>query len=220
MSKIELIIFDFDGVIVDSEHIYNKANKNAFIHAGIEISDYDVDTRFIGMDFDRMLEIFTNDYGAERTQLYKDQVAKEVDRLISTELAAIPHIIDFLESTHLPYYVASNAQTWWTEAKIKLLDIEHLFGDVLIGTNSVELPKPAPDMFKLAADKAGVAYDKCTVIEDGIYGIQAAKQLGMAPLGFTGQANKVPNHHQNLTDAGAILTFDDMRNLPNIIAKL
>lgn len=220
MSTIELIIFDFDGVIVDSEHIYNKANKLAFIHAGIEISDHDILTRFIGMDFSRMLEIFTNDYGVERTQKYKAHVDIEAKRLIEEELEAIPHILNFLESTHLPYYVASNAHTDWTEAKIKLLDIEHLFADVLLGTNSVALPKPAPDMFKLAADKAGTAYDKCVVIEDGIYGIQAAKYLGMAPLGFTGQMNKVPNHGENLTEAGAILTFDDMRELPKIIAGL
>lgn len=220
MPNIELIIFDFDGVIVDSEHIYNQANKNAFIKAGIEMSNHDVETRFIGMDFSRMLEIFTNDYGVERTEIYKNHVNIEATRLIETELEAIPHIIEFLENTHLPYYIASNAHTDWTSHKIKLLDIEHLFDDILIGTDSVALPKPAPDMFKLAADKAGIAYDKCTVIEDGIYGIQAAKQLGMAPLGFTGQANKVPNHHNNLTNAGAILTFDDMRKLPDIIAKL
>lgn len=220
MSNIELIIFDFDGVIVDSEHLYNQANKNAFIHAGIKISDHDIETRFIGMDFGRMLEIFNNEYGVERTQLYKDQVNIESTRLIETELEAIPHIIEFLESTHLPYYIASNAPTMWTEKKIELIGIEHLFGDVLIGTDSVKLPKPAPDMFKLAADKAGIAYDKCTVIEDGIYGIQAAKHLGMAPLGFTGQQNKVPNHHENLTKAGALLTFDDMRKLHDIIAEL
>lgn len=220
MSNIELIIFDFDGVIVDSEHLYNKANKSAFIKAGIEMSDHDINTRFIGMDFGRMLEMFTNDYGVERTEIYKEHVNVEAIRLIETELEAIPHIIDFLESTHLPYYIASNAHTDWTAAKIKLLDIEHLFNDVLLGTDSVALPKPAPDMFKLAADKAGIAYDKCTVIEDGIYGIQAAKQLGMAPLGFIGQANRMPNHHENLTEAGAVLTFDDMRELPQIIAGL
>ncbi|MCJ8324934.1 MAG: HAD family phosphatase [Rhizobiales bacterium] len=220
MSNIELIIFDFDGVIVDSEHIYNKANKAAFIHAGIVMSDHEVNTRFIGMDFGSMLDMFTNDYGAERTLLYKNHVDVESRRLIDQELAAIPHIIEFLETTHLPYYIASNAHTEWTEHKIQLLDIGHLFGDILVGTNSVPKPKPAPDMFKLAADKAGIAYDKCVVIEDGIYGIQAAKHLGMAPLGFTGQIFKLPNHHETLTQAGAILTFDDMRKLPNIIAGL
>lgn len=220
MSNIELIIFDFDGVIVDSEQIYNKANKAAFIHAGIEMSDHDVNTRFIGMDFSHMLDIFNNDYGTERTELYKDYVDLESRRLIDQELEAIPHIIEFLENTHLPYYIASNAHTEWTEHKIKLLNLEHLFDDVLVGTNNVPRPKPAPDMFELAADKAGIAHNKCVVIEDGTYGIQAAKQLGMAPVGFTGQEFKLPNHHENLTHAGAILTFDDMRKLPSIIAGL
>lgn len=220
MPNIELIIFDFDGVIVDSEHLYNKANKNAFIHAGIEMSDHDISTRFLGMAFKDMLDIFNRDYGSERTQIYEAKVNEESIRIIKEELTAIPHIIEFLENTHLPYYIASNAHTDWTEHKIELLDIGHLFDDILLGTNSVAKPKPAPDMFKLAADKAGTAYDKCVVIEDGIYGIQAAKFLGMAPLGFTGQVSKVHNHQQNLTDAGAILTFDDMRKLPNIIAEL
>lgn len=220
MSNIELIIFDFDGVIVDSEHLYNRADKSAFKHAGIEMSDHDIQTRFIGMDFESMLRIFTNDYGAERTQIYKDHVNVEAKRLVEEELEAIPYIIEFLENTHLPYYIASNAHTDWTTHKIELLNIGHLFENILLGTNSVKYPKPAPDMFKLAADTAGTAYENCVVIEDGIYGIQAAKHLGMAPLGFTGQVSKLPNHHQNLTDAGAMLTFDDMRELPKIISGL
>lgn len=220
MSNIELIIFDFDGVIVDSEHLYNKANRNAFIHAGIKISDHEISTKFIGMAFSHMLEMFKRDYGNERTQLYEARVNIEAAEIIKNELEAIPHIIEFLENTHLPYYVASNAHTDWTKHKIDLLNLDHLFEDILLGTDSVAQPKPAPDMFKLAADKAGTAYDKCVVIEDGIYGIQAAKHLGMVPLGFTGQVSKVPNHHENLTNAGALLTFDDMRKLPNIIADL
>lgn len=220
MSNIELIIFDFDGVIVDSEHLYNKANKNAFIHAGIEMSEHDINTRFLGMAFNDMLDIFNRDYGTERTQIYKEKVNSESIRIITEELKAIPHIIEYLENTHLPYYIASNAHTDWTKHKIELLDIEHLFENILLGTDSVKHPKPAPDMFKLAADTMGTAYDKCAVIEDGIYGIQAAKFLGMAPLGFTGQVSKVHNHHQNLTDAGALLIFDDMRELPKIIEGL
>ncbi|MBL1241151.1 MAG: HAD family phosphatase [OCS116 cluster bacterium] len=220
MSSIELIIFDFDGVIVDSEHLYNKANKNAFIHAGIEMSDHDINTRFLGMAFKDMLDIFNRDYGTERTQIYEAKVNSESIRIIEQELTAIPHIIEFLETTHLPYFIASNAHTDWTEHKIELLNIGHLFDDILLGTNSVAKPKPAPDMFKLAADKMGTAYDKCVVVEDGIYGIQAAKHLGMVPLGFTGQVSKVHNHQQNLTNAGAHLIFDDMRQLANIIAEL
>lgn len=220
MSNIELIIFDFDGVIVDSEHLYNKANKNAFAHAGIEMSDHDINTRFLGMAFKDMLDIFKRDYGIERTKIYEEKVSSESIRIIEQELTAIPHIIEFLENTDLPYYIASNAHTDWTEHKIKLLDIGHLFDDILLGVNSVNKPKPAPDMFKLAADTMGIEYDKCVVVEDGIYGIKAAKFLGMVPLGFTGQVSKVHNHQQNLTEAGALLIFDDMRELPKIIEGL
>lgn len=220
MPNIELIIFDFDGVIADSEHLYSKAEKMSFDLAGIDISIEDIGNRFLGMAETEIYKILTAEYGAERTQVYIDNSSKFIHQIISNELTSVPHVVDFIENTHLPYCVASNAHTDWTTEKINFMNIQHLFGDILLGTNSVDNPKPAPDMFKLAADKAGIAYDKCVVIEDGIYGIQAAKSLGMKPIGFTGQTLKLDNHHQRLTNAGAILTFDDMRKLPNIIAEL
>lgn len=220
MPNIELIIFDFDGVIADSEYLYSKAEKISFDLAGIDISIEDIGNRFLGMADTEIHKILIAQYGAERTQIYIDASAKNIHQIIANELTPVPHVSEFIQNTHLPYYVASNAHTDWTKQKIGYMNMQHLFGDILVGINSVKNPKPAPDMFKLAADKAGVAYDKCVVIEDGIYGIQAAKTLGMKPLGFTGQTLKIDNHQQKLVDAGAILTFDDMRELPNIIAEL
>lgn len=220
MSKIELIIFDFDGVIADSEYLFIKADRYAFAHAKIEMSEYDMIHKFMGMDFENITKILINEFGAERTAIYTERVVTETERLIQNELTAVPNIVEFLETTPLPYFVASNGPTDKTKLKMAILNIEHLFGDVIIGTNSVKKPKPAPDMFKLAADRAGVDYDKCVVIEDGIYGIQAAKTLNMMPIGFTGASHVLDKHEQNLTNAGAILTFDDMGKLHNILEGL
>ncbi|MBL1419021.1 MAG: HAD family phosphatase [Alphaproteobacteria bacterium] len=220
MSNIELIIFDFDGVIADSEYLFIKADRNAFAHAGIEMSEYDITHKFIGMDFDSISKSLINQYGAERTTKYTERMLTETERLIQSELTAVPHVVDFIENTKLPYFVASNGTTSKTQQKMATLKIEHLFEHVIIGTNSVKKPKPAPDMFKLAADKAGVAYDKCAVIEDGVYGIQAATTLNMKPIGFTGASHILDKHAQNLTNAGAILTFDDMSELHNILESL
>lgn len=220
MSNIELIIFDFDGVIADSEYLFIKADRNAFAHAGIEMSEYDIIHKFMGMDFENISRILIDDFGAERTAIYTERVITETEALIQTQLTAVPHVIDFLENTKLPYFVASNGTTDKTKWKMAILKIEHLFKDVIIGTNSVKNPKPAPDMFKLAADKAQVAYDKCVVIEDGIYGIQAAKTLNMKPIGFTGASHVLDQHQQKLTNAGALLTFDNMNELQNILEGL
>lgn len=220
MSNIELIIFDFDGVIVDSEYLFIKADRIAFAHAGINMSEHDINHKFIGVDFNNIRNILINDYGAERTAIYEKQVLIETQRLIRDELTTIPYIIEFLESTQLAYYVASNGHSQKTQQKIEILGIEHLFNNIIIGIDNVAMPKPAPDMFKLAADNTHTAYNKCMVIEDGIYGIQAAKTLNMLPIGFTGASHIINNHQQNLINAGAIVTFDDMRELPNIIKGL
>ncbi len=220
MSNIELIIFDFDGVIIDSEHLYNKANFKILNQVGINLSEAELHSRFIGMHFKQMLDELTNEFGVERTQNYANNIQDEIWQIMDNELAAIPHIIEFLETTDLPYYVGSNAGHAWIIKKIEMLGVGHLFNNNVIGADSVPNPKPAPDMFKLAADRAGIAYDKCAVIEDGIYGLHAASSLGMAPIGFTGQSLKLDDHHEKLMNAGAILTFDDMRKLPKIIAGL
>lgn len=220
MPNIELIIFDFDGVIADSEHLFIKADRAAFAHAGIAMSEYDMTHRFIGMDDVAIGVLLKKEFGAERTEIYFEHMQKTVAELIEQQLTAIPHVAEFLENTHLPYYVATNGTTQMTRHKIEILGITHLFDDVIIGTDSVAKPKPAPDMFKLAADKANTAYDKCMVIEDGIYGIAAAKSLNMTPIGFVGARHTTQNHAKNLSLAGAILTFDDMRELPTIIKEI
>lgn len=220
MSNIELIIFDFDGVIIDSEHLYNKANHKVLNAVGIHMTEADLHSRFIGMHFKKMLAELTEEFGVERTQNYADNIQSEIWKIMDTELVAIPHVIDFLETTKLPFYVGSNAGHSWITRKMDMLNIKHLFGENIIGADNVANAKPAPDMFKLAADRANVAYDKCAVIEDGIYGIQAARELGMYAIGFTGQSITLENHHQNLIDAGAHMTFDDMRKLPDIIKAI
>lgn len=220
MSNIELIIFDFDGVIADSEYLFIQADRNAFKHAGIEMSEFDIIHKFIGVDFSTTLKALEQEYGVERSRIYAEQVVLEKEKLIIAELKPVPHVIEFLESCHFPYYIASNGTSRRTKQKIDILGIGDLFEDVIIGVDNVAKPKPAPDMLKLAADKAGIAYDKCVVIEDGIYGLQAARKLNMHALGFTGASHILEDHEQKLSAAGAKLVFDDMRALPTILKEL
>ena len=217
MNNIELVIFDFDGVIADSEHLYTKADIIAFERSGIEMPLAERNDIFIGMSFNQILEILTRRYGSERVEKYQDILPNIVKTLFEKELTAIPNVVEFLTETNLPYYVASNAYSNWTKEKIGMMSIDHLFGDIIIGTDSVKNAKPSPDMFELAAKRAQADYSKCLVVEDGIYGIHAAKQLDMKVVGFTGQTLHIENHHHKLMEAGASLTFDCMTKLPEII---
>ncbi|MGL1919756.1 MAG: HAD family phosphatase [Hyphomicrobiales bacterium] len=220
MNDIELIIFDFDGVIVDSEYLYKKANIVALKQADIQIADHELDKRFWGMDYPSILENLRQEFGTARTDRFHEIIQPTAHKLFEEELEALPHVIDYVKQTQYDYCIASNSRQEIIKTKLEILDIYGLFSERYFGADIVAKPKPATDLFEHAADKLGAKYENCLVIEDGVHGITAAGRLGMTSIGYTGASHNIENHDELLTDAGAVHIFDDMRDLPQIIAGL
>lgn len=217
MKQIDLIIFDFDGVIVDSEYLYKKANIIAMAEADIEINAAELEHRFWGMDYPSILQNLRDEFGAARTDKFHEVIQPTAHKLFEEELEALPHVMDYIEQTPYAYCIGSNSRQEIIKTKLEILGVYHLFEDKYFGADIVAKPKPATDLFEHSANKFGAKYENCLVIEDGVHGIDAASKLGMTSIGFTGASHNIDNHDGLLRDAGAVHIFDDMRELSSII---
>ena len=217
MQQIDLIIFDFDGVIVDSEYLYKKANIIAMAEAGIAISAAELEHRFWGMDYPSILQNLRDEFGVVRTDKFHQVIQPTAHRLFEQELEALPHVMDYIKQTPYAYCIGSNSRQQIIKTKLEILGVYHLFEGKYFGADMVAKPKPATDLFEHSAKKFNAAYEHCLVIEDGVHGIAAATKLGMTSIGFTGASHNIDNHDGLLRDAGAVHIFENMHQLPAVI---
>jgi HAD superfamily hydrolase (TIGR01509 family) len=210
-----LVIFDCDGVLVDSEPISNRVLARAITDAGLSIDPDEVALTFEGM---RLRDIQTEVEERLGRRLPKGWIARfEADRAAAFEegLAPVPGIADVLSqasSDGLPMCVASQARREKTELTLGLTGLSRYFPtSSLFSSTMVERGKPHPDLFLLAAESMGFEPAQCIVVEDGIPGVQAARRAGMKILGYAPGRNA-----ERLAQAGA-QTFASTADLPGLL---
>ncbi|MBL1419017.1 MAG: HAD-IA family hydrolase [Alphaproteobacteria bacterium] len=220
MANIELVIFDFDGVIVDSEHLSSAVLAETLQQVGVPLRQDDIVNQFTGLDFASMMSQLVVDYGQEKIELFADKIENNYTQKMRTELQLIPHILAFLQTTKLAFCIASNSKMSRLLNNQQNTNIADIFSGKTYSADMVKHPKPAPDLFLYAAQQMGFAPEVCLVIEDGAHGIKAANDAGMPSIGFTGGSHCKDGHAQRLTNAGALHVFDNMSELTNIINNL
>lgn len=217
MAKVELIIFDFDGVIVDSENLSSQAHAETLQQAGINLTIEQVDEQFIGIDVPTMRATLQSQFGAEKVKLYAENIDRVYKQKFRQELRLIPHIREFITTTKMPICIASNSTPDRLTISQQITNISDIFNGKTFSASMVKRPKPAPDLFLHAAKEMGYAPENCLVIEDGAHGVTAAVEAGIKSIGFYGGSHCKPGHAAQLTAAGAIHIFNDMSELTNII---
>jgi HAD superfamily hydrolase (TIGR01509 family) len=216
---IDLVIFDCDGVLVDSEVISCRAHAETLTRHGYPITAGQVLQRFLGVsDREARLAIET-EMGRTLPDDFEVQMKQAALQLYADHLHLIPHVAETVAAIGLPKCVASSG----TPEKIRhgltcagLYDqfVPHIFSAV-----QVKRGKPAPDLFLFAADRMGTAPERCVVVEDSVPGVTGARAAGMTVLGFQGGSHCRAGHAETLRNAGAHETFGDMRQLPALIAE-
>ena len=216
----DLIIFDCDGVLIDSEIIACAADAEALKSVGYPITTSEVVRRFAGVPTDEMYAAIERDLGRPLPPDLAAQTEARVMARFHTELRPIEGVAEAVAQLERPYCVASSSKP----SKLSLGLIEaglfDLFYPHIFSAAQVTAGKPAPDLFLLAAEKMGAAARHCVVVEDSIAGVTAARRAGMRALGFAGGAHCSQGHAAELRSAGAELVFDRLALLPDIIADL
>jgi HAD superfamily hydrolase (TIGR01509 family) len=220
IQSFDLVIFDCDGVLVDSEVISCRAHAATLTRHGYPITADQVLDRFLGVSDREARMTIEAELGRSLPADFEAQMKQAALQRYADELRLVPYIAEAITAIHLPKCVASSG----TPEKIRhglscagLYDIlaPHIFSAV-----QVKRGKPAPDLFLFAAEQMKASPERCIVIEDSVPGITGAVAAGMTVLGFHGGSHCRPGYAGTLRAAGAAATFDDMRELPGMIEQI
>jgi HAD superfamily hydrolase (TIGR01509 family) len=218
--QLDLVIFDCDGVLVDSEGISCRAHSELLTRHGYPITAEQVLHRFLGVSDREAKLIVENEMGRKLPDDFDAQVKAETLKHYAGDLKAIAHVADAIAAIDLPKCVASSG----TPEKIRHgLDCAGLYEKLaphIFSATQVRRGKPAPDLFLYAAKQMGAAPARCLVIEDSVPGITGAVAAGMTVLGFHGGSHCLQGHAEKLQAAGAAVLFDDMRQLPELVRRV
>lgn len=208
-----MIIFDCDGVLVDSEIISNAIDAELMTGAGHTITTAELVQGYIGQPKAQIWAAIAQ----ERGIAWPDGLLAEADRLllerIETDLLEVVGAGAALGQLTGPMAVASSSAMPKLRRSLTLCGLIDYFDPRIFSASQVARGKPAPDVFLFAADQCGVAPASCIVVEDSVAGVVAARAAGMTVLGFTGGRHTYPGHAEKLRAAGACDTVTNMRSL-------
>ena len=199
-----LIIFDFDGVVADSEGIANQALADYLTRKGHPTTLDDAIRLFMGKRHVDTLAEIVRYTGAPLPDDFETAYRAQVRVQMRRDVQPVAGVARFLEShRHLPACVASSSGREWLDHCVDKFGFRRHFGDKLFSATMVERGKPAPDIFLLAADRMGAAAADTIVLEDSVLGVQGAVAAGMHVIGFLGGSHIRPGHGDRLKAAGA-----------------
>lgn len=197
-----LTIFDCDGVLVDSEILSVRAYVRAYARHGLTITEADV-ARCFGMKQADIFAKIGEETGAAYPLAHAADLWEEIRLLLEAELEPVPGIGDLLAALPGPRCVASSSAPERIALSLSLTGLDGHFGPHVFSSTMVKNGKPAPDLFLHAAARMGARPEDCTVFEDSVFGILAAKAAGMRAIGFTGGRHVEATHAGPLRAAGA-----------------
>jgi HAD superfamily hydrolase (TIGR01509 family) len=216
----ELIIFDCDGVLVDSEPIINRAHAQVLTACGYSITEEALIERFCGMSDPEMLAIIESEWRRALPASYAARVGAMIESGFGQSLAPIDGVAQLLDALRLPRCVASSGSPEQILRKLELTGLLTCFGGNLFSATLVARGKPAPDLFLYAAEQLRAAPNRSLVIEDSPAGIDAAIAAGMTAIGFSGGSHCGPAHAARLQAHGAKFVIANMRELAAVMARL
>lgn len=217
----KLIIFDCDGVLVDSEPISNRIMADKLSDEGYDISPKECINRFAGMSIATLKDLVEKDLTTKLPDYFEAEVREETATAFERDLRPIPGIIETLMNMNVKKCIASSGSPKKIEHSLSLTKLDSIFGkESIFSSHMVERGKPHPDLFLHAAEQMGVEPRDCIVVEDSPAGVKAGRMAGMVVLGFIGGSHaKDPNYRAMLEAAGADIIFDDMNMLPRLIGR-
>jgi len=212
----DLVIFDCDGVLVDTEPVANRLLARIITELGHPVTYEDCRRRFVG----RMMEeiqaeletALDRDLGAE----WCDSVRKQTEAAFAAGIDVIPGVaaqVQGLIAAGIPLCVASSGKISKMHLTLGQTDLLPLLGHVLYSAEMVGRGKPAPDLFLHAARQMGVAPERCVVIEDSVFGVQAGIAARMRVLGYAAD----PFTDDEALRAAGATVFHSMDDLPGLL---
>jgi HAD superfamily hydrolase (TIGR01509 family) len=180
------VIFDCDGVLIDSEIISARMLVAELGALGVQIDLPYVARHFLGRSYPTVMKVIRSEFGVDLPEAFEEQYRARLLAAFRKGLTIMPGVRGALEQLALPWCVATSSSAGRARTSLEIVGLEGLVGERLTTAAEVANGKPAPDLFLLAARKMGAEPGHCLVVEDSLNGIRAARAAGMAVWHFAG----------------------------------
>jgi HAD superfamily hydrolase (TIGR01509 family) len=219
MSKFEAIIFDFDGVLLESEFDGNRDLAELLTDLGHRTSVEEALDFYVGLSGQQFVDAIEARIGTRLPPEFHERRAQQTVRALRDGVAAVAGAVEFVRSLppRLPRAVASSSSTRWIRGHLAHLGLADAFGDhIYSGREHVSRGKPAPDLYIFAAEQLGVDIEQCVIIEDSPIGAKGALESGATVIGLAAGAHCRDDHGDMLRGLGVehvAHNFDKVRRL-------
>jgi HAD superfamily hydrolase (TIGR01509 family) len=199
-----LIIFDCDGVLVDSEPIAAEAYERVYEKHGMSGVGADIIAQCIGMKQADIIVRIRELTGHAFPEHAHGDIWAETKRLFTEKLVETEGLRHFLKALPAARCVASSSSVERIAHSLEITGLARFFGEAIFSSSMVKRGKPAPDIFLYAAEKMGAEPARCAVIEDSPFGVEGAVAAGMTAIGYTGGGHTYAGHGERLMSHGAV----------------
>lgn len=213
---IDLVIFDCDGVLIDSEIISAQMLVAELAGFGVTIDLAYVARHFLGRSYPTVMATIRKEFGLDLPPAFEDQYRSRLMAAFEAGLTIMPGVRSVLDSLTLPYCVATSSSPRRAERSLQMVGLGHLLGARLFTATMVPNGKPAPDLFLLCASTLAADPARCLVIEDSLNGVRAARAAGMPVWRFTGGSHLAGRALDEPPDARPDRHFDSFAGFYDI----
>lgn len=215
-----LVIFDCDGVLVDSEALSVDVLVRAMRDVGVDIDEEDAYSRFLGRSIATFIDTMETEFNFSVGQDFLDRIRNDLYLRFRSELKPIAGIAETLDALEIPRCVASSSQIERIRLSLGVTGLLERLEPNIYSATMVQHGKPAPDLFLYAASQMRVAPEKCVVIEDSPAGVKAARAAGMTVFVFTGGSHaQSPSYRAEMERLSPEVVFDAMPDLIHLIRQ-
>ncbi|PYE36091.1 HAD superfamily hydrolase (TIGR01509 family) [Rhizobium sp. PP-F2F-G38] len=222
MSGIDLIIFDCDGVLVDSEIIASEVEAALLTEAGYPISTEEMAERYAGMTWQNTLLAVEREATIPLSASLISRHTEILEQRLKDDVEIIEGVKAALSQIRLKKCVCSNSTSERLAMMLGKVGLKDVFGRNIFSARDLgdDRVKPKPDIFLHGAAQMGIDPSRVIVVEDSVHGVHGARSAGMRVIGFTGASHSYPSHADALTEAGAETVISRMTALPATIEAL
>jgi HAD superfamily hydrolase (TIGR01509 family) len=214
VKRTALVIFDCDGVLVDSEPISVRTFTEALHDLGLDVSPEQMFDDFVGYSMKHCMEVVQKMLGRAPPENFVAELQARTFERFKAELKPMPGIEQALDELDVPFCVASSGAPEKMRTTLGITGLLRRFQGKMFSVTQVARGKPAPDVYLFAAEKMGAEPRRCVVVEDAPPGVQAGVAAGMRVLGFCAHTPR-----EKLERAGAHVLFDDMRRVATLVSQ-
>lgn len=212
MSRFDLVIFDCDGVLIDSERLAVRTETQILAELGWPLSEAEVIERFVGRSSVHMQSVIEEHLG--RRVDWQVQFERREREVFERELEPVDGVIAALDAISVLSCVASSSSRGMLHFKLGLTGLADRFTGRIFSADDVARAKPDPAVFMFAAASLGVHPSRCAVVEDSVSGVEAGLAAGMTVFAFSGGVTSADKLQRD-----GVTVFDSMDRLPQLLAR-